>query len=111
MSLVRPEALLWALLAVPLVVLYLRGDRIRQQVVSAGSLWQKVLAERPARARWLRWRRAASLAAHLTILLTLIFAQAEPAALGFNAWWRFLAIIAIVLLLVEWRLFQRRWTC
>jgi hypothetical protein len=105
MSLLRPEALFWAVLAVPLVVLYLRGDRIRQQAVSAGSLWQKVLADRPSRTRWLRWRRPASLAVQLVVLFTMVLAMAEP------QWWPCLAIAVLVILVAEWRLFQRRWTC
>jgi len=121
MTLLRPEALFWAVLAVPLVVLYLRGDRIPRHVVAAGSLWQKVLADRTSRARWLRWRRPVSLAGQLAVLLVLVVAMAEPAGDGENvrlesltygaSWWPYLAVVAVVALVAEWRLFQRRWTC
>ncbi len=121
MDLLRPVALFWAVLAVPLVVLYLRGDRMRRQVVSAGSLWQEVLADRPSRARWLRWRRPVSLALQLAVLFTIVLAMAEPAGEGENvrlesltygtSWWPYLAVAAMVILVAEWRLFQRRWTC
>jgi hypothetical protein len=155
MTLLRPESLVWGLLAIPLVVLYLRRDRIPRHIVAAGSLWQQVLAERTARARWRRWRRLASLAAQLAILFALVLAMAEPAfvtanvgqafqpdsvgqalrpdtvgqafqpvgnggndgdnvrleSLTYASWWPYLAVVAVVVLVVEWRLFQRRWTC
>jgi hypothetical protein len=142
MTLFRPEALFWAVLAVPLVALYLRGDRVPRHVVSAGPLWQKVLAERTSRARWRRWRRPVSLALQLLVLFALVLALAEPANVGqafqpdsvgqafqpagdgkdvrlesltygltCGAWWPYLAMVAVVVLVAEWRLFQRRWTC
>jgi len=105
MNLLRPEALFWALLAVPLVVLYWRGDRIPRQVVAVGSLWHEVLVDRAFRTRWLSWRRPVSLAIHLVVLCAMVLAIAEP------EWWPYLAVGALGLLVVEWRLFQRRWTC
>jgi hypothetical protein len=115
MTFLRPASLAWVFLAVPLVALYLRRDRIARHVVGAGPLWQEVLSRRPLRTRWLRWRRAASLALQLAVLIAIVLAMAEPvfrtADLEAASCRTHLAVVAGVLLVAEWRLFQRRWTC
>jgi hypothetical protein len=121
-----PESLTWALLAVPLVLVYIRRDRIPRQVVGTGWLWQRVLADRTVRVRWFRWRRVASLAVQLAVLLMLVLAMAEPVigptgtvSVGAESisespgagCWAWLAIAVAMVLVAEWRWFHRRWTC
>jgi hypothetical protein len=89
MTFVHPEAWFWALLAVPLALLHLRRRRPRRVCVAAGFLWQQILEAGTPRARWLRWRPAASLAADLAVLL--------------------LIVAAMAVLTAQWYLFQRRW--
>jgi len=107
MAFVHPEAFWWALLAVPLVLVYLRGERRRPCPVAAGFLWRQAI---PAGSARQRWRRVASLAVQAGILLAVGEAMAEPVA-GGTARWRWAIVAAIAALAVEWRLFQRRWTC
>jgi len=109
MTFVHPDAWIWALLAVPLVLLYLRRRRPRRVVVAAGLLWEQVLASHAARSRWLRWRKPMSLAVEVVVLMLLVAAMAEPA--GGASWWRYLAASAVAALMLQWCLFQRRWVC
>jgi hypothetical protein len=109
MTFLRPAAWFLALLAVPLVLLYLRRRRPRCVSVAAGFLWQQVLAEGASDGRWLRWRTAASFAVELAVLLLIVAAMAEPA--GGATWWRYLAAAALTVLTAQWYLFQRRWIC
>ena len=77
MILANPKALFWAILAVPVIALYLCRARRRRHEVSAGYLWERVFAGRPAQsARW--WRHPISLCLQLAILLLVVFAMAEP---------------------------------
>jgi len=105
----HPEAWIWALLAVPLVLLHLRRGRSRSVAVAAGFLWEQVLAARPLRSRWLRWRRAVSLVVDLVVLALIVGAMAEPA--GGGPGWRYLGGAAVAALTLQWYLFQRRWLC
>jgi hypothetical protein len=73
----HPSALLWALLAVPLAMLYLRRVRPATRAIGTGFLWQQVLGH-PATARWLLWRGPVSLGLLLLILLLLVLALADP---------------------------------
>ncbi len=73
----HPSAFLWALLAVPLAMLYLRQVRTAVQPIGAGFLWQEVLGP-PATAPWLLWRGPASLGLLLLVLLLLVLALADP---------------------------------
>ena len=60
MTLFKPSALIWALLAVPVVVLYLRRVPPEWHQVQTGFLWERVLSNRQGRAGWLRLRRPVS---------------------------------------------------
>jgi len=109
MTFVHPAAWFWVLLAVPLAVLCLRRQQSRCVTVAAGFLWEQVLAAHPSRGRWLRWRKATSLAVELGLLVLLVAAMAEPA--NGASWWRYLAASAVAALTLQWCLFQRRWLC
>ena len=68
----RPRALLWILLAVPVVVFYLRSLRARRRAVGTGFLWRQVFSDGHAGSAWRRWRRPVSLAVQLTLLAMLV---------------------------------------
>ena len=109
MTFVHPDAWIWALLAVPLVLLCLRQRRPRRVTVAAGFLWERVFAANPSRSRWLRWRKPMSLVVELMVLMLLVAAMAEPA--GAAWWWQCLVASAVAALTLQWCLFQRRWVC
>jgi hypothetical protein len=108
MTFFNPAALWAGLLAVPIVILYLRRPRWRQLPTNAASLWQEALAAEPARTAWQPWRRPVSLAVQLTTLALLVLALADPCYGHFRPW-AWLAAAAAVLLVGEWSLYQRRW--
>jgi hypothetical protein len=107
MTFLHPEAWFWVLLAIPLALLHLRRRRPRRVTVAAEFLWRQLLEGRGSRARWLRWRPVASLAADLAVLLLIVAAMAEPA--GGASWWIGLATATLAVLTGQWYLFQRRW--
>jgi len=78
MTFTNPLALLWGLLAVPVVLLYWRRIRLRRETVATGMFWERVFAEDRARQSWQRWRHGVSLAVQLAVLLLLVLALAEP---------------------------------
>ncbi len=78
MTFVNPSALLWGLLAVPVVILYLRRIRLRREPVATDLLWERVFAEQPMRTAWQRWRWAVSLAVQLVVLGLIVMALADP---------------------------------
>ncbi len=71
-------AFLAALLAVPIVVLYLLRLRRREQVASATFLWRQALLEREANTPWQRFRPNILLLLQLLTLAFLVFALARP---------------------------------
>lgn len=78
MTFANPPALLWGLLAVPVVILYLRRIRLRREAVSTGMFWELVFAEQRARSAWQQWRHPASLAVQLIVLTLMVTALADP---------------------------------
>ncbi len=78
MTLANPIALLWGLLAVPIVLLYMRELRQRREPFATNMIWQQVFAEQGTRVAWRRWRHGVSLAVQLTALGLLVLAMAEP---------------------------------
>lgn len=78
MSFAHPFAFCWGLLAIPIVILYLRRLRLPQEQIATGMIWQQVLAEQRGRSAWRRWRRPVSLAVQLAMLALLVLALAEP---------------------------------
>src|SRR3954449_9930115 len=82
MSLANPTALLWALLAVPIVIFYILKIRLRRVPVSTVIFWRQIFEEKKPRSLWQRLRHLLSLLVQLALLLLLIFALAQP----FFAW-------------------------
>jgi len=70
----HPLALLWGLLAIPIVLLYRQRVRLRRRQVATGMIWEQVFAEDRARATWQRWRHPVSLAVQLTVLGLIVIA-------------------------------------
>lgn len=78
MTFFRPTAMFWAVLAVPVVILYLRRFRAPVVPVSTGFLWDEVVTAGGARQRWRRWREGVSLGVQLAVLGVLVLGAAEP---------------------------------
>jgi hypothetical protein len=102
MSFAYPWALLLMLLLIPVGLLYWLRPRVPREVVGTGPLWQKALAEERFRARWQRWRTPVSLLLHMLTVILLALAAAGPHIP--------LAAAAVLLVILEWCLYQRRWT-
>jgi Ca-activated chloride channel family protein len=78
MSLLTPLFLLLALLAVPIILLYMLRLRRREVPVSSTMLWRRLLRDREANAPWQRLRRNLLLILQLLILAVLVLALARP---------------------------------
>jgi len=78
MSLLSPLALLGALLAVPIILLYMLRLRRREVLVSSNFLWQQILRDREANTPWQRLRRNILLILQLLILALIVLALARP---------------------------------
>ena len=78
MIFLRPSAFIWALLAVPVVLLYLRRIPLVRRSVATGFLWDQVFSDRRPGVAQLRRRRRVSLCIQLSILAFLVVALAEP---------------------------------
>src|SRR3954452_10188964 len=78
MSLAFPLALVWALLAVPIVVFYILKIRLRRVPVSTTIFWQQIYDEKRPRSLWQILRHLISLLIQILWLLLLVFALTEP---------------------------------
>lgn len=78
MTLAHPYALLWALMAVPILLLYRRRIRAPRQSVATAMFWEQVFAEDGARSRWQPRRHSVSLAVQLTLLSLFVAAMSDP---------------------------------
>ena len=78
MNLLNPLAFLFALLAVPIVLLYLLRLQRREQSVSSTLLWRQVTMDREANTLWQRLRRNLLLFLQLATLALFVFALARP---------------------------------
>jgi len=78
MSLLAPLALIGALLAIPIILMYMLRLRRREVVVSSTFLWQQVLQDNEANTPWQRLRRNLLLLLQLLILIALVLALARP---------------------------------
>ncbi len=78
MNLLNAPALLFALIAIPIVLLYLLRLRRREQTVSSTLLWRQVLLDREANTLWQRLRRNLLLLLQLLTLAFLVFALSRP---------------------------------
>src|SRR5947208_6177720 len=82
MSLANPTAVLWGLLAVPIVIFYNLKLRLRRVPVSTVIFWRQIFEEKKPRSIWQRLRHLISLLVQIALLLLLVGALAEP----FFAW-------------------------
>ncbi|MFN4293119.1 MAG: vWA domain-containing protein [Thermoflexales bacterium] len=78
MDLLNPSAFLFALLAVPIILLYLLRLQRREQTVSSTLLWRQVTMDREANTLWQRLRRNLLLILQLITLAFLVFALIRP---------------------------------
>ncbi|MBL8165950.1 MAG: BatA domain-containing protein, partial [Anaerolineae bacterium] len=78
MSFLTPLALLGALLAIPIILLYMLRLRRREVVVSSTFLWQQIVRDNEANTPWQRLRRNLLLLLQLIILALLVLALARP---------------------------------
>jgi hypothetical protein len=78
MSLANPTALLWALLAVPVVIFYVLKIRLKRVPVSTVIFWRQIFDEKKPRSLWQRLRHLISLLVQLALLALLVAALAEP---------------------------------
>jgi hypothetical protein len=78
MSLLTPMALLWTLLAIPIIVFYVLKVKLRRVPVSTTIFWQQIFDEKSPRSLWQHLRHLLSLLAQLALLMLLVFALAEP---------------------------------
>ena len=75
---INPKALLWALLALPILALYAWRVRPRRHSVATGFLWEQVFSRTGHRAVWWSFRHPVSLCVQLAILALLVAALVEP---------------------------------
>ena len=68
----------WALLAIPLVVLYVLKVRVRRVPVSTLMFWERVYEEKAPRSLWERLRHLLSLLFQLVLLALLVLALSDP---------------------------------
>ncbi|MBL8132147.1 MAG: VWA domain-containing protein [Anaerolineae bacterium] len=78
MQLLTPLGLLGALLAIPIILLYMLRLRRREVVIPSTLLWQQVVRDREANTPWQRLRRNLLLFLQLAILAALVLALARP---------------------------------
>lgn len=78
MNLLNPLAFLFALLAVPIILLYLLRLQRREQNVSSTLLWRQVTMDREANTLWQRLRKNLLLFLQLATLAFLVFALIRP---------------------------------
>jgi hypothetical protein len=77
-NLLNPLAFLFALLAVPIILLYLLRLQRREQNVSSTMLWRQVTMDREANMLWQRLRQNLLLILQLLTLAFFVFALVRP---------------------------------
>jgi hypothetical protein len=78
MSFAHPAALLWAGLAIPIIVFYILKIRLRRVPVSTTLFWRQIFEEKKPRSIWQKLRHLISLLVQLAIVGLLVLALAEP---------------------------------
>ena len=78
MSFSNPAALLWAALAVPIIIFYILKIRMRKVPVSTVMFWEQVFDEKSPRSLWQQLRHLLSLLLQLLFLGLLVFSLADP---------------------------------
>ena len=82
MGLLAPSALLFGLLAVPIIAMYLLRLRGSERRVSSTFLWRQIVRDIEANTLWQRLRRNLLLFLQLLALAALVLALARPYFLG-----------------------------
>jgi hypothetical protein len=78
MNLANPYGLIWASLAVPIIVFYILKIRLRRVPVSTVLFWRQIFEEKKPRSLWQRLRHLLSLLVQLAFLCLLVGALAQP---------------------------------
>src|SRR3954452_1997010 len=78
MSLANPTALLWLLLAIPVVIFYILKIRLKRVPVSTVIFWRQIFDEKKPRSLWQRLRHLLSLLLQLAFLFLIVTALAKP---------------------------------
>lgn len=78
MSFALPIAFTLAVLALPIVALYILKVRLRRVAVSTNLFWKQIYEEKPPRSIWQHFRHLVSLLLQLLVLLLIILALADP---------------------------------
>src|SRR5437868_9167982 len=78
MNLANPSALLWAALAIPIVIFYILKIRLRRIPVSTVIFWRQIFDEKKPRSLWQRLRHLVSLLVQLLLIALLVAALTEP---------------------------------
>src|SRR4051794_12699415 len=78
MNLANPTALMWASLAIPVVIFYILKIRLRRVPVSPVIFWRQIFDEKKPRSIWQRLRHLLSLLVQLVLLFLLVGALTEP---------------------------------
>lgn len=81
MSFLTPLAALGALIAIPIILLYMLRLRRREMVISSNFLWQQIVRDQEANTPWQRLKRNILLILQLIILALIILALMRPAQL------------------------------
>lgn len=78
MNFTHPLALIWALLAVPIVVFYILKIRLRRVPVSTVMFWSQIFEEKRPRSIWQQLRHLVSLLLQLLFLALVVWSLADP---------------------------------
>src|SRR5579884_672831 len=78
MNFANPMGLIWASLAIPIVIFYILKIRLRRVPVSTLLFWEQIFEEKKPRSLWQRLRHLISLLLQLAFLALLVFALADP---------------------------------
>jgi len=80
MNLLNPAGLIWASVAIPIVVLFVLRIRRRRQTVPTLMFWEQIFEEATPRSLWRRLRHWVSLLLQLLLVALLALALADPIA-------------------------------
>jgi hypothetical protein len=78
MNLANPMGLVWASLAIPIVIFYILKIRLRRVPVSTVVFWRQIFEEKKPRSLWQRLRHLLSLLVQLLLLALLVGALIQP---------------------------------
>lgn len=81
MSFLTPIAALGALIAIPIILLYMLRLRRRELMVSSNFLWQQIVRDNEANTPWQRLRRNLLMLLQLLVLALIVLALMRPAQL------------------------------